>query len=149
MTHETRLGAVSASCVACCLFAAVGGVCSLASPPYLFDGGTPEPAYGWPLIPWLAVAIANIRPAISMTLFFVTGLAFGMAQPGSWRLMAGVAMATPAVLHAVNILHDWTVDATSHNLFPFEFLMYAFVCAPALLGAYTGSRLRGPPKPTA
>jgi len=44
----------------------------------------------------------------------------------------------PAVLNAVNILHDWTRDATSHNLFPFEFLIYAFICLPALVGALLG-----------
>jgi hypothetical protein len=120
------------------IFAAIGGVCSLVLPPYLTKGGLPQPAYGWPLIPWFAVAWINYRAIDSMICFFVLGFTLGIAQPRRWLLLAGVAMALPAVLNAVNILHDWTRDATSHNLFPFEFLGYAFICWPALVGAFLG-----------
>ena len=107
-------------------------------PPYLTEGGLQQPAYGWPLIPWFAIATANLRATVSMICFFVLGLALGIAQPRRWLLLAGVAMALPAVLNAVNILHDWTRDITSHNLFPFEFLIYSFICLPALVGALLG-----------
>ena len=73
-----------------------------------------------------------------MGCFFVLGFTLGIAQPRRWLLLAAVAMVLPAVLNAVNILHDWTRDATSHNLFPFEFLIYAFICLPALVGALLG-----------
>ena len=124
--------------VAGLVFAAIGGVCSLVLPPYLTKGGLPQPAYGWPLIPWFAIAWANARMTVSMVCFFVLGSTLGLAQPRRWLLLAGVAMAVPPALLAVNILYDWTHDATSHNLFPFEFLIYAFISLPALIGALLG-----------
>jgi hypothetical protein len=66
------------------------------------------------------------------------GITLGNARPRWWLLLAGVAILSPSVLLAVNILHDWTHDATSHNLFPFEFLMYAFISLSALVGALLG-----------
>jgi hypothetical protein len=136
--HATESRSISFQLVAWCIFAAIGGVCSLVLPPYFMKGGLPQPAYGWPLIAWFALAWANVRTIVSMVCFFVLGLTLGIAQPQRWLLLAGVAMALPAVLHAINILHDWTRDATSHNLFPFEFLVYAFTCLPALVGALIG-----------
>ena len=121
-----------------CFLAAIGGVCSWVLPPYLTPGGLGQPAYGWPLIHWFAIASANLQATVSMVCFFVLGFTLGIAQPRRWLLLAGLAMASPAVLNTANILHDWTRDATSHNLFPFEFLIYAFISAPALVGAFLG-----------
>jgi hypothetical protein len=106
------------------------------------EGGLQQPAYGWPLIPWFALAWANVRVVVSMVCFFVLGLTLGIAQPRRWLLLAGAAMGLPPVLLAINILHDWTHDATSHNLFPFEYLIYGFICVPALVGALLGFLLR-------
>jgi hypothetical protein len=140
LANDSR--SISPQLIAWVIFAAIGGVCSLVLPPYLALGGLPQPAYGWPLIPWFAAAWANQRATDSMICFFVFGFTLGIAQPRRWLVLAGVAMASPAVLNAVNILHDWTRDATSHNLFPFEFLFYAWICLPALVGAFLGSSSR-------
>ncbi len=40
---------------------------------------------------------------------------------GWWLWLAGMAILSPLVLLAVNILHDWTHDATSHNLLRLSF----------------------------
>ncbi len=136
--HATGSRSISPHLIIWCAFAAIGGVCSLVLPPYLTEGGLQRPAYGWPLIPWFAIAWANLRATVSMGCFFVLGFTLGIARPRRWLLLAAVAMVLPAVLNAVNILHDWTRDATSHNLFPFEFLIYAFICLPALVGALLG-----------
>ncbi|HVV02264.1 MAG TPA: hypothetical protein VHH88_12925 [Verrucomicrobiae bacterium] len=120
------------------ILAAIGGVCSLVLPPYLTRGGISHPAYGWPLVPWFAAAWANQRATDSMICFFVLGFTLAIAQPRRWFFLAVVAMALPAILNGVNILHDWTHDATSHNLFPVEFLIYAFICLPAVVGAILG-----------
>ena len=136
--HTAGSRSISPQLLIWCAVAAIGGVGTLVLPPYLTEGGLQRPAYGWPLIPWFALAWANLRPTVSIGCFFVLGLTLGIAQPRRWFLLAGVAMALPAVLNAVNILHDWTRDATSHNLFPFEFLIYAFICLPALIGALLG-----------
>ena len=136
--HATNSRSFSPQLIAWCAFAAIGGVCSLVLPPYLTKGGLQQPAYGWPLIPCFAIAWANARTTASMVCFFVLGFTLGIAQPRRWLLLAGVAMALPPALLAINILYDWTHDATSHNLFPFEFLIYAFICLPALVGALLG-----------
>ena len=136
--HATDPRSTSPQIIALCVFAAIGGGCSLVLPPYLTSGGLSQPAYGWPLIPWFAVAWANQRATVSMVCFLVLGFTLGIAQQRRWLLLAAVAMALPAVLNAVNILNDWRHDATSHNLFPFEFLFYAFICLPALVGAVLG-----------
>ena len=136
--RATDSRSISPQLIALCVFAAVGGVCSLVLPPYLTSGGLPQPAYGYPLIPWFAVAWANQRVTDSMICFLVLGFTSGIVQPRRCLLLAAVAMALPAVLNAVNILNDWRHDATSHNLFPFEFLFYAFISLPALVGAVLG-----------
>jgi len=136
--HATDSPSITPQLIAWCVFAAIGGVCSLVLPPYLTSGGLPQPAYGWPLIRWFALAWANVHVTVSMVCFFVLGLALGVAQPRWWWLLAVAAVALPPVLLAINVLQDWTRDATSHNLFPFEFLIYAFVSLPALVGAFLG-----------
>lgn len=118
--------------------AAVGGVFSLIFPPYLSNDGTSEPAYGWPLIPWFAIAWANVRVSESIVCFFVIGFVLGIAQPRRWCFLALAAVATPAIFLSINIVHDWTRDPTSHNLFPFEFMTYAFASLPAIVGAFLG-----------
>jgi hypothetical protein len=125
-----------------CAFAAVGGLCSLVLPPYLTTGGLRQPAYGWPLIPWFAIACANLRLSLSLVCLFVLGLTLGIAQSRWWWLLAVVTMALPPIFLSINIQHDWTHDATSHNLFPIEYLSFAFFCIPALFGAWLGSLFR-------
>lgn len=133
---------ISPQLIVLCAVAAIGGVCCLVLPPYLTQGGLKQPAYGWPLIPWFAAAWANVRMAASVFSFLVFGLALGIAQPRRWLLLACIAIGSSPVLLAANILHDWTRDATSHNLFPFEFLIYGVISLPALVGALLGFLLR-------
>jgi hypothetical protein len=40
------------------------------------------------------------------------------------------------VANAILIVADWTIDATDHNLFPFEFLLIAVATLPAYVGAF-------------
>lgn len=134
---------VSPQGIAWCVFAALAGAGSLVLPPYLTQGGLSQPAYGWPLIPWFALAWANVRFAASAICFLLLGLVLGFAQPRRWWMLALAAIALPPLLLAVNILHDWTHDATSHNLFPFEFLLDAILSLPAWVGAFLGFLTRG------
>ena len=127
---------------ALCAVAVIGGVCCLVLPPYLTQGGLKQPAYGWPLIPWFAVSWANVRMVASAVSFLFLGLALGIAQPRWWLLLALMAIVLSPVLLTANILHDWTHDATSHNLFPFEFLIVGIISSPAAVGAWLGSLLR-------
>jgi hypothetical protein len=77
-----------------------------------------------------------------MICFFALGSTLGGAQPRQWLLLAGAAVASSPALLAINILHDWTRDPTSHNLFPFEFVIYAFIYLPILLRGFLGFLLR-------
>src|SRR5436853_283001 len=63
--------------IAWCVFAAIAGVCSLVLPPFLAKSGLSQPAYGWPLIPWFALAWANVRIAASAICFFCVGCSSG------------------------------------------------------------------------
>jgi hypothetical protein len=128
--------------IAWCVFAAVAGVCCLVLPPFLTKDALSKPAYGWPLIPWFALAWTNVHAAASMVCFFGLGLILGVALPRWWWLLALLAAVFSPVLLTINILHDWTHDATSHNMFPFEFLIYAFICLPAVVGAFLGFLVR-------
>jgi len=122
--------------------ALVGGVCSLVLPPYFVAGGLVQPAYGRPLIPWFAIAWANISLTATMVCYYLLGFTVGAAQPKSWRPLALATVAASPALIAAHILHDWTHDPTSHNLFPFEFLIYTFIALPGPIGAYCGSLFR-------
>lgn len=122
--------------------ALLGGPACVVLPTLLLPGGPGKPAYGWPLIPWLALAMANMRIGATAACFLGLGLGLGAARPRWWWLLGPAAMALTPLLHAVNIAHDWTRDATSHNLFPFEFLLLGFLSSPVLLGVTLGSWLR-------
>jgi hypothetical protein len=76
-----------------------------------------------------------------MSSFFVLGIAAGLVQPRRWLLLGCLTVSLPPVLNAINIIRDWTIDPTDHNLFPFEFAILAFVSLPVLLGAFIGSKI--------
>lgn len=122
--------------------ALLGGLGCVVLPAFLLPGGPAKPPYGWPLLPWLAFAMANVRVGPSLACFLGLGLGLGAAQPRWWWLLAPAAMALTPVLHTINIAHDWTRDATSHNLFPFEFVLLGVLSSPAFLGAGLGAWLR-------
>jgi hypothetical protein len=68
--------------------------------------------------------------------FVIAGfvLTFGMSERRGLVLMCivGGMFAGNAALCA----YDWSGDATTHNLFPFEFVMIAFAIVPAAAGGF-------------
>jgi hypothetical protein len=124
------------------IMAAVAGLGCVVVPSYLLAGAKAHPAYGHPLIPWFAIAFANLHVVATMSSFFVLGMAFGVAQPRRWLLLACLAVSLPPLVNAINIIGDWTVDPTDHNLFPFEFAILAFISFPVLPGTFLGSKIR-------
>jgi hypothetical protein len=124
------------------LVAALAGLGCVVLPAYLLAGPNEHPAYGHPLIRWFAVVFANLQFVPTMSSFFVLGLALGTAQPRRWLLLACLAVSLPPLLNTVNIIGDWTVDPTDHNLFPFEFAILAFISFPVLAGAFLGSKIK-------
>jgi hypothetical protein len=124
------------------LVATLAGLGCFVLPAYLLAGANAHPAYGHPLIRWFATAYANLQIVPTMSSFFVLGVALGTAQPRRWLLLACLAVSLPPVLNTVNIIGDWTIDPTDHNLFPFEFAILAFISFPVLPGAFLGSKIR-------
>jgi hypothetical protein len=75
----------------------------------------------------------------AMVSLFITGGVFGIIRPQKW-LMIGLSL---IIFLPLNAIIDLVISPTSHNLLPFELLMYiAFFWAPAVAGAFLGSRIR-------
>ena len=74
---------------------------------------------------------------------FLLGAGLGYARPRSWLPLSCLTVSLAAILNAANVIHDAMRDPSSHNLLPFEFAMLAFICGPALPGAFIGRKLRG------
>ena len=75
----------------------------------------------------------------TLGLLFLSGIFLGGAFSGkaSWVASFLVFAAMPIVIFAEGI-----VDPTSHNLFPFELIMYGALSLIALLGAGVGTLAR-------
>lgn len=123
-------------------FAALAGACCWILPPYLIPGAMTEPAYGHPLMPWFEVAMANGSLANTAILLFVVGVVIGACHQQFWPFSCGCTMSLVFILHAINMAHDWTIDPTSHNLWPFEVVGLAFWILPSLAGGGLGCLVR-------
>ena len=113
--------------------AAVAGLLCVVLPPYLVSGGIGR-TYEAPLFPILRTAIENLQLKHTMIGLFVLGVVLGFLQPRSWCLVgAGTVLLLPLAA-----MLEMIADGTSHNLFPLEFGIYAFIGLPAVAGAYAG-----------
>lgn len=124
------------------VFAALAGLGCVVLPPMLIPGSNPNPAYGHPLILWFAKAFNNAHLVPTFASLFVVGTVLGLVQRGWWPLSCCMTVFLVLVLNCVNIVHDWTNDPTSHNLFPFEIAMVIFLALPALIGGAIGTTIR-------
>ena len=123
-------------------FAAVAGLAFFALPPYVMPDHLQGTAYGTPLIGWFALAYANFAFKITFITQAFLGLVLGLAQPRFWLLLASLTASLPMLLNALNVVHDCLRDPTSHNLWPFEFVILFVMAFPVLPGAFIGSKLR-------
>jgi hypothetical protein len=53
-------------------------------------------------------------------------------------LISAAVWAGMTIAHTIVLIVETSADPTSHNLWPFEYLMLALVAVPALLGATAG-----------
>jgi hypothetical protein len=125
-----------------CLLAALAGPACFALSALLFPGSENQPFYGQPLIHWFAWLVAHVRFLPTLISFLIAGVVLGAAQPRHWRLLSASTLALPFLLHLINVVHDIMLDPTSHNLWPFEFVMLAIIEFPAVPGAFVGSSIR-------
>jgi hypothetical protein len=70
----------------------------------------------------------------TMFLFFGAGLAVGYF----WRLSAWVSGLCMIAVFPLTAIVEAVIDATSHNLIPFEFIMHFMFALPAVIGVYLG-----------
>ena len=75
---------------------------------------------------------------LSLVLLMASGFAVGNVWPGSRPLAIGLW--TIAALPLV-ALAEMVSDPTSHNLWPFELVIYGLMAAPGFVGAYFARRL--------
>lgn len=95
-------------------------------------------------------AVAGSTFVVALVVIAALGvLAAGLAWPlwgvvrwqGGWRVAAAVPLAA-ALLWAAKDAYDLSLDATSHNLLPFEFLIGAAVAAPYMVVVGVAKRWR-------
>jgi len=87
-----------------------------------------------PLFPLLATGVKHMSPA-TLSLLFLSGVLLSGVFPGkaSWMASFLVLAAMPMV-----ILSEGMADPSSHNLFPFELVLYGVLTLITLLGAGVG-----------
>jgi hypothetical protein len=122
--------------------AALAGLGCFALSVSLFPSANGHTLYGHPLIRWFAWILAHIRFQPTMLAFLIAGMALGAVQPRFWPVLAASTMVLPCLLNTINLVHDTSLDPTSHNLWPFEFVMLGILGFPAIPGAFFGSRIR-------
>ena len=110
--------------------APVLGVLSLVLPVLAFS----PPRVEAPLFPLLATGVKHMSFA-TLGLLFLSGvlLSGAFSARASWAASFLVLAAMPLV-----ILADGIADPSSHNLFPFELVMYGALSLITLLGAGVG-----------
>jgi hypothetical protein len=80
-------------------------------------------------------AQTGFNMVVIMAMALLTGLSFGIGSGNVRRsLIAASFLAGLFVSNVLLIGADWAGDPTSHNLFPFEFVILAILASPAFVG---------------
>src|SRR5581483_6901549 len=114
------------------LIAAGAGLACVVLPPHL--AGIQRPYVGLTLFPWFQSAINDLRFLPTACLLYTLGMVLGFLQPRWWWLLGAATGFLLPVLTTIDMIR-WP---TTHNLWPFEFVFYAVIASPALLGALLG-----------
>jgi hypothetical protein len=79
-----------------------------------------------------AVALCSVLAALLLVPFILN---FAARRT---LLISGAVWTGMAISHTIVLIAEISADPTSHNLFPFEYVMLSFFAVPALLGALAG-----------
>jgi len=90
------------------------------------------------LIPFVSKGIWDANPFYTIVWLVIVGLVLGYYRPERWFL-GGIATVS---LFPVFTLVEITLSPTSHNLWPFEFLVDAVLALPAIFAALIGREIR-------
>jgi hypothetical protein len=117
------------------MLAFLAGALTWVLPPYLLGRiVTHYPETAWP---WLGDGIWNMQLLVSLPVCLVIGFVYGLLFPKHWYLSF---LATWWIV-PFNFLLDVTQFPTSHNLWPFEMIMFALYNIPTLVAASLGKWL--------
>jgi len=91
-----------------------------------------------------------IKLGLMAATLFVPGILLGLgfskrSSLGAWHtcLLGLLVMVPVIILHAASVIADVNKDPTSHNLWPFEFVILAVGALVPVAGAYVGRSLVG------
>ncbi|NVN90915.1 MAG: hypothetical protein HXX11_09960 [Desulfuromonadales bacterium] len=119
------------------VISAVLGFVSIVIPPYVTPGKSII-YYESPLFPIITTAIKNIYILPTIVLLVIVGFILGYFKTNKWWLW-GIAT---IILFPTSSLLEMTLYPSSHNLWPFEFLIYSILAVPPCIGAFLGYKLR-------
>ena len=104
------------------------GIISLILPTYFL---TELKQYESPLFPIIATSVKGIS-IWSIFLLAISGFIISLfSKIEGWK----IGLSTMALFPIMSIV-EMIVDSSSHNLFPFEFIFYALLTIPSIIGAY-------------
>jgi hypothetical protein len=89
--------------------------------------------------PWLPYSVRerHIPGAWAMAItIFLAGLVLTFGQRERRGLVAASIVGGMWIGNVLLVAFDWMKDPTTHNLFPFEFIMIGFAIVPAAAGAF-------------
>lgn len=107
-------------------------------PPYIFLGDEIK-TYDSPLFPFIRTAIENLQFSITIIGLFLLNFFIAKNNRDKWLVIGLSSM----ILFPIAAILEIIVDAKSHNLIPFELLLYGVIDIPALLGGFVGSKWKG------
>lgn len=109
------------------------GIISLILPTYFL---TELKQYESPLFPIIATAVNGIS-IWAIILLVISGFSISLfSKIEGWK----IGLSTMALFPIMSIL-EMIVDTSSHNLFPLEFIFYALLAIPSIVGAYIAKGL--------
>jgi hypothetical protein len=116
---------------------AVFGFLFIVLPPYLFKDEIIR-EYDSPLFPFISTALSNISIVPTAMSLFLLGCLLGYVKPRIWWFL-GISI---VFLFPIASIIDIIFYPKSHNLFPFEMMVYGMIDLPAFVGAFVGFLLK-------
>jgi hypothetical protein len=120
----------------CFLLAAIAGLACFVLPPHL--AGIRHPYLGLTHFPWFQSAINDLRFIPTACSLCLLGVVLGFVQSRWWWLLG----CAPGFFLPIFTTIDMIQWPKTHNLLPFELVIYAMIASPAFIGAFLGFLLK-------
>ena len=113
---------------------AILGMSSIILPVFFIDD---LKQYDSPLFPLIKTGIEGLSKYSIISLFFSGFIVKLFSDEPSWKigLMSMILFPLAAICEII-------ADTSSHKMFPFEFILYAFFTIPPIIGAYTSQLIK-------